>query len=195
MCGKADSQAEFLGELCVSCAESRMPDFPAVKVMFCPKCHSLLDRGRKKKDATLSEEVVRLLKLKGKNAVLDEAKGEIEYDAGHGRIKRKVLLLIDKAQCTDCDKAGSQYFEAIIQLRGDGKKVGKMADSLVRKLEKRTFVPKIEELHEGLDIYCGSRNEAISSLNAFSLPYVRTEKLAGQRDGKRLYRTTLLVRL
>jgi NMD protein affecting ribosome stability and mRNA decay len=195
LCGKPDSQMEFHGELCVPCAESRMKDLPNVKVMFCPKCHSLIDKGRKKKDATLSEEVIRLLRLKGKNALFDEEKGEIEYDTEHGRIRRKVLLLIDKNQCADCDRSGSQYFEAIIQLRGDGKKVEKMAGSLVRKLEQRTFVPKIEELHEGLDIYCGSRNEAIAALNAFSLPYVRTEKLAGQRDGKRLYRTTLLVRL
>lgn len=195
ICSKSDEQAPFHGELCSSCAKSRMKALPSVNVMFCPKCHSLLDRGRKKKDATLSEEVIRLLKLKKSNASFDAEKSEIEYDTEYGRMKRAVLILTDKTQCVDCDRSGSQYFEAIVQLRGDGKKVAKLAGLLVHRIEQRSFVPKIEELKEGLDIYCGSRKEAIASLNAFALSFVRTEKLAGQRDGRRLYRTTLLVRL
>lgn len=195
ICSKSDQEAPFHGELCSSCAKSRMPQLPSAHVMFCPKCHSLLDRGRKKRDATLSEEVIRLLKLKRSNAAFDEKTGEIEYDTEHGRMKQAVLLHTQKTQCADCDRSGSQYFEAIVQLRGDGKKVEKMAGQLVRKLQQRTFVPKIAELHEGIDIYCGSRKEAIASLNSFALGFVRTEKLAGQRDGRRLYRTTLLVRL
>jgi NMD protein affecting ribosome stability and mRNA decay len=64
-----------------------------------------------------------------------------------------------------------------------------------KKLQERTFIPKMEELKEGVDIYCGSRNEAIATLNVFKLGFLRTEKLAGEKNGKRLYRTTLLVRL
>lgn len=195
ICGKNDQVVPFHGELCVSCAKSRAPPLPSVHVMFCPKCHSLLDKGRNKKDATLSEEVIRLLKLKKSNAAFDGQKNEIEYDTEQGRMRQAVTLLTDKTQCVDCDRSGSQYFEAIVQLRGDGRKVGKMTGLIVRRIEQQSFVPKIEELKEGLDIYCGSRKVAIASLNSFALSFVRTEKLAGQRDGRRLYRTTLLVRL
>ena len=195
ICGKEEGGAKFIGELCTNCAKGRVKALPNAKVVFCPKCHSLLDKGRKKKDATLSEEVIRLLKLKGKDAAFDEKTGEIEYDTGQGRIKQKIVLLIGKTQCVDCDRSGSQYFEAIIQLRGEEKKVRRTADRLLLLLQKRTFVPKIEELKEGLDIYCGSRNEAIAALNAYEMGFLRTEKLAGERNGKRLYRTTLLVRL
>ncbi len=195
ICGKSDQHSPFHGELCVNCAKDRIKALPSVKVMFCPKCHSLLDKGRNKKDATLSEEVIRLLKLKRSNALFDEKTGEIEYDTEQGRIKQTIVLLTDKNQCVDCDRSGSQYFEAIVQLRGDERKVEKMTGLIVNKIEQKSFVPKIEELKEGIDIYCGSRNEAIATINSFALGFLRTEKLAGQRDGKRLYRTTLLVRL
>ena len=110
-------------------------------------------------------------------------------------MSQPLTLLFEKRICTECSRSSSQYFEAIIQLRGDPIKVGRMAGMMTNKLEERTFIPKIEELKEGLDIYCGSRNEAIAALNVFKLGFLRTEKLAGEKNGKRLYRTTLLVRL
>jgi nonsense-mediated mRNA decay protein 3 len=195
VCGKSDSQATFHGELCVDCAKGRLGPLPPVKITLCQKCGSLIDRARKKKDASFGEEVVRLLHLKGKNGQFDAKKSEVEYDAGYGRVSQSVLVLEEKSICTECGRAGTQYFEAIIQLRGEGKKVSRMADMVMEKLEEKTFIPKIVELKEGLDVYVGSRNESIAALNAFGLPYVRTEKLAGQKEGRRLYRTTLLVRL
>lgn len=195
ICGKSDQHVPFHGEFCMDCAKERVRELPSAKVFFCPKCHSLLDRGRKKKGTTLSEEVIRLLKLKRSNAEFDEKTNDIEYDTPQGRIKQKITLLTDKNQCVDCDRSGSQYFEAIVQLRGDERKIEKMTGMIVNKIEQKSFVPKIEELKEGIDIYCGSRNEAIATLNSFALGFLRTEKLAGQREGKRLYRTTLLVRL
>ena len=195
LCGKSDSQAEFFGELCLACAKGRLPEFAPVRVAVCGKCGSLIDRGRKRKAASLEEEVIRLLKLKGKDAVFHADTSEMEYQSDYGRVKQNVLVLTGKSMCTDCSRAGSQYFEAIIQLRGNPGKISKMADLLLRRIEEKSFVPKIEELKEGLDIYCGGRNEAIAALNTYELGFLRTEKLAGEKDGKRLYRTTLLVRL
>ena len=195
MCGKSDLQVPFYGEMCTQCARSRIEPLPPVRITVCSKCGSLIDKARKKKEASVEEEVARILKLKQKNPSFDPAKSEISYDTPTGRMTQGVLLLTDKSICADCGRAGSQYFEAIIQLRGSPERVGRMADRLSSKLEQTTFIPKIEELKEGLDIYCGSRNEAIAALNAFGLGFLRTEKLAGEKNGKRLYRTTLLVRL
>ena len=195
MCGKPDSEVEFFGELCFSCAKSRLPPLPNVRVTVCQKCAAVIGKSRERKDTTFDEEVARLLKLKGKNAVLDLPKGEIEYDTPYGRTRQEVLVLADKGICTVCGRAGTQYFEAIIQLRGRESQVAKMTHILVHNIEVNSFVPKIEELKEGNDIYCGSRNESIAALNTHRLGFLRTEKLAGERNGKRLYRTTLLVRL
>jgi len=195
ICGKADSDAKFYGELCMECARSKVQPLLPVRITVCQKCNSIIDKGRKKKDATLGQEVARLLKLKGCDALFDEKTGTIEYDTPLGRMKQPVEVLIGKSVCTVCGRAGSQYFEAIIQLRGEVDKIVRTGERLVKRIESRSFIPKIDELKEGIDIYCGSRNEAIAALNANQLGFVRTEKLAGEKNGKRLYRTTLLVRL
>jgi len=195
LCGKSDSHAPFSGELCIACARSRLPPLPTVKVSTCQKCKAIVDKGRKRKEATLCEEVVRLLKLRGKEAKFDEKSGMVEYESAAGRVSGKVEVLYTGTMCTECGRAGTQYFEAIIQLRGDSLKVERTAPKVIDAVEEKSFVPKVEEKKEGVDIYCGSRSEAISTLNAFGFGFTRTEKLAGERDGKRLYRTTLLVRL
>ncbi|MCX6772791.1 MAG: NMD3-related protein [Candidatus Micrarchaeota archaeon] len=195
VCGKEDSKIAFLGELCENCAKTKVGDFPTVRISVCTKCGALLDKARKDKKVKVEDEIIRILKLKQTDATYDPIASAITYDSSFGRITQPVLVLTEKMMCMDCGRAGTQYFEAIVQLRGPEKRVMMMADWVIKRIESRSFVPKVLELKEGIDIYCGSRNEAIAALNQFDLSYVRTEKLAGERNGKRLYRTTLLVRL
>jgi nonsense-mediated mRNA decay protein 3 len=195
-CGKPDTDVAFHGELCMECTKTGIGELPNVHVSVCAKCGAVLDRGRKNKETTVQAEATRLLKLKGTTPVYSQDMASVEYDTPSGRIKRDLLVLVRKEQCVACARSNSQYFEAIIQIRADDRlKVERMADILARRVESRSFIPKIEELKEGIDIYCGSRNEAIAALNAQKLGFQRTEKLAGEKNGKRLYRTTLLVRL
>ena len=195
-CGKSDIDAPFHGEMCMECAKISIGELDNVHVTICAKCGSVVDRGRKKKEVTVQDEATRQLKLKGTNPAYSEDMASVEYDTPSGRIKRDLLVLIRKEQCVVCARSNSQYFEAIIQVRGEDRlKVERMVEILITRVESRSFIPKIDELKEGIDIYCGSRNEAIAALNAQKLGFVRTEKLAGEKNGKRLYRTTLLVRL
>jgi len=194
-CGKSDEKAAFHGEMCMECAKTRVAPLPVARITVCAKCGEVMDKGRKKKNMTVQEEATRLLKLKECSPVYSEGDTKVEYDTPVGRLKQDVSILITKAQCADCSRSHSQYFEAIIQLRGNEKKVERMAGVLGSRIESRSFIPRIDELKEGIDIYCGSRNEAIAALNAQKLGFLRTEKLAGEKNGKRLYRTTLLVRL
>ena len=195
ICGKSDQKVPFHGELCMECAKVRVSPLPTVRVRICPKCNEVIDKGRKKKELTFDQEASRLLKIKQNNPKYSEDYKTVEYDTPAGRITQDIVLLTEKEMCADCARKGSQYFEAIVQLRGDELKVERMAHILIKRITSRSFVPKIDELKEGLDIYCGSRNEAIAALNSQQLGYLRTEKLAGEKNGKRLYRTTLLVRL
>ena len=195
-CGKSDADVSFHGELCMECAKANIGDLPNVRVTICTNCGSVLDKGRKKKETTVQAEATRLLKLKDLSPVYSEDMASVEYDTPSGRIKRDLLVLIRKEQCVVCASENSQYFEAIIQVRGgDRLKVERMVEILMKRVVLRSFIPKIDELKEGIDIYCGSRSEAIAAINSQKLGYTRTEKLAGEKDGRRLYRTTLLVRL
>lgn len=195
ICGKSDQKVAFHGELCMECAKERISPLPTVRVRVCPKCNEVIDKARKKKGMTFEAEASRMLKIKQQNPKYSADYKTVEYDTPAGRISQDIVVLTEKEMCAECARKGSQYFEAIIQLRGDEKRMDIMAERLLKRISSRSFIPKIEELKEGLDIYCGSRNEAISALNSQQLGFLRTEKLAGEKDGKRLYRTTLLVRL
>jgi len=195
MCEKSDENAVFHGEMCLDCARDRIRQFDPVKVTICQKCGEVIDKGRKKKEMTIQEEAARLMKIKDAKPFFNSDLTSVEYNTEYGRISQSATVLVVKSICTVCSRSGTQYFEAIVQLRGDRKKVEKMLNLLARRIQSRSFIPKIEELKEGIDIYCGSRNEAIAALNSYQLGFLRTEKLAGERNGKRLYRTTLLVRL
>ena len=194
-CGKPDTENEFSGEMCMDCLLGRLGPLPVIRVAICQKCKAVIDKGNKRKELDIAGEATRLLKLKSADPEYSESFNSVEYDTRYGRVSRPLTLLLEKRLCADCSRSNSQYFEAIIQLRGGDGKIERMANILLNRLHEKSFVPKIEELKEGLDIYCGSRNEAIAALNSQKLGFLRTEKLAGEKNGKRLYRTTLLVRL
>src|SRR3989344_6018526 len=109
MCGKPETQVQFIGEFCHSCARTRVQELPAVQITICSKCGSLIDKARKKKDAKLADEVIRLLKLKQKDAEFDEKSSQVTYDSALGRITQPVIVLTEKSQCVVCGRAGTQY--------------------------------------------------------------------------------------
>ncbi len=127
-------------------------------------------------------------------------KAEEEHDT-RIRIKRVV--------CDECSKQHGGYWEAKVQLRGskrglsevDLEKALEMVDQIVvsrEKKEKSAFVTKVEEIHNGLDFYLGSKNlgKAISKglANEFGGEVKESHKLIGKKDGKDVYRTTYSVR-
>ena len=195
MCGKSDATAQFHGEMCIECAKTKIGEFSTVRVRVCQKCGEVINKGRGVKGIKFEDEVSRQLRIKSSHPKYNEDYTSVEYDTFYGRFTQGIVVLTEKFQCLMCARAGSQYFEAIVQLRGDPRRIESMGRRLIARIESRSFIPKIEELKEGIDIYCGSRNEAISALNSQELGFLRTEKLAGEKNGKRLYRTTLLVRL
>jgi nonsense-mediated mRNA decay protein 3 len=160
-----------------------------------------IEKGWKHEGAVDLEGMVqKLCKGEIRNASFDPQSGElsliVEQAGAFVEVKRKVAVNYAKTICIDCSRTASGYFEAIIQVRGKKReRVEKKAGEIANAVLKKSFIPKIEELKEGIDIYCGSRNEAIGALNALRLGFLRTEKLAGERDGKRLYRTTLAIRV
>ncbi len=127
-------------------------------------------------------------------------KAEEEHDT-RIRIKRVV--------CDECSKQHGGYWEAKVQLRGskrglsevDLEKALEMVDQIVvsrERKEKSAFVTKVEEIHNGLDFYLGSKNlgKVISKglANEFGGEVKESHKLIGKKDGKDVYRTTYSVR-
>ena len=80
-------------------------------------------------------------------------------------------------------------------MRGDPKKIEKYAHIFLESLSKKTFIAKTDEKEEGLDIYLGSSKAVVGVIVGLGLKTQITKKLVGRSEGKRLYRTTFLLRL
>ncbi len=115
-------------------------------------------------------------------------------------------------QCQRCSRFYGGYYEAILQIRNDEKKIeleranelleiiDDLSDKLISK-DRMAFIARVEELKEGIDIYMGSlsaaRKIANELIKRFSGSTGESHKLMGldKDTGKRIYRTTLSVRL
>ena len=119
-----------------------------------------------------------------------------------------IRLRIKPSLCETCQKQRSRYYEAILQVRGDGRELTPaelravrtfVAARIDRDDTPKTFVSRIEEVHGGLDFYL-STNALGKTLSqelaaSFGGTVSASPKLFGQREGKEIYRVTSLVRL
>jgi nonsense-mediated mRNA decay protein 3 len=117
---------------------------------------------------------------------------------------------IHKESCDICSRIAGGYYEAIIQIRAQGRlpskkelnRALKIADDVLAKAEKAgdrlAFVSDVMELPEGTDIYVGStasgRQIARAIADDTGGTIIESPKLVGAKDGKGLYRVTFAVR-
>lgn len=113
--------------------------------------------------------------------------------------------------CDRCSRRAGRYFESTIQIRASSREpteremeVSKkmaleMAEAGYKHGDQLSFVQDIKETQGGLDIVLGSTQlgRQISKVisERFGGRITETSKLVGQRDGRDLCRSTLLVRL
>ena len=104
--------------------------------------------------------------------------------------------LIEKTQCPDCCLESGGYHEAIIQIRGPIDKAKALAKKAVTKISEKTSITQVDESKHGVDVLVLRKRPAIEFVQSTNKDYVQTRKLVTQtRDGKRVYRSTLCIRL
>lgn len=106
-------------------------------------------------------------------------------------------------QCPDCSRFQGGFYKAKIQLRGDN--VKKVSDDIVDKSAELTnqnrkdFLSNVESVENGLDFYLSTEkmNKKILSMlrEKYSPEIERSYELVGERDGQRVYRNVVSVRL
>ncbi|TET90641.1 MAG: hypothetical protein E3J35_06075 [Methanomassiliicoccales archaeon] len=118
----------------------------------------------------------------------------------------KSRVRLKPSQCLTCTRKKSMYYEAILQVRADGRDLSEEElDRITEVVHKRvdastdTFISKEERMHTGLDFYMGSNNLARNLSKELASMHSAQEqsspKLVGMKDGHDLYRVTYLVRL
>lgn len=203
-CGATSKSTQFAGSFCINHLPVKFNPPNKFGIVRCGVCGStkLLEWGEHTQEQ-IEQFICSKLKSASKcvSVNFDLASGSatffLDYNGSLLSFERKVEIGEFGTTCQTCSRKSGGYFQAIIQFRAPTKEKSlRFAKRVEAYLKKNSFVSKLEQLREGYDLYAGERQKAIESLNFFGLPYLRTEKLHGMsKEGKKVYRTTLLVRL
>ncbi len=212
-CGRRESgELAFARAFCIDCYSKRenLFEVPKAELKRCTRCGRSFVSG-KWKDFSDSEigkwaasKIKSRLPVSVKSVSLRSVKGgllvsaDIELDADGTAISKRagVPVSMPKVLCSDCHKKSGGYREAVIQLRGGTpERLRKMAEKLVGELEAGSYVSDYDEHKNGIDFSVGSRSLALRIVGRLGRHYTRSNTLIGQKEGTRIYRTTLCVRL
>lgn len=214
-CGRETE--ELVEGLCKECFAERkgwvrVPD--SIEIKVCGKC------GRKRLDKwteTSTEEAVSRA-LEDEINVDKDAEDldiEINYRNGEAEVKLKGEVKgieVEKADrvsvnprevlCGDCKKAGSGYYEAVVQVRSEDADMDEILDScadILEKDKKESEVVGFEKRKNGLDLRVRSSSAAKGLAKKLAEKYGAERKdsktLKGLDEGKKVYRSTYLVRI
>lgn len=204
-CGSLSSSKVFIGSFCIDCHPFEVK-LARCRLNECKKC-GRMQMGKvwyKKKKGILEEICAKNLSNKRFESIKvfpDFRNGMVKVQALY-RIEdsyvEKVLeapLEVSKIHCNECTLVSGGYHEAIIQLRGNQENINIKAEELRRIL--RHEIIRERYLKEGTDLcilYRRSAESALRSLGFFGKS-VKTGKLMGEKEGKRLYRISYCVRV
>ena len=214
-CGKTNEAEKFIGSFCQDCYLSRNSFFEIDREFQVKKCTSCerIWTGKWTNEDQLIDYIKG--KVKSKERVLSIKVGLHEIDtkkttanvcvtlktAGSNVEQcKETLIRINSMQCDECSRKTSGYFEAIIQVRCkigeevDHDKIMKKAEAIAKKILKEgAFIAKVEEQKEGIDLYVSNTRTAVSVVSGYG-KYTLATQLAGQKQGKQLYRTSICIR-
>lgn len=123
----------------------------------------------------------------------------------------QIPVRLQRQACERCSRIAGKYFEGIVQIRRSGDPPEKadldevaeiavsLAESGYRRGDPLSFIQEIKEVRGGIDIVVGStqlaRHIAKATVQRLGGGLKESAKIAGCRDGREIYRTTILVRL
>jgi len=200
-CGNTSDRIGFIEAFCVNCYPVSIKVPPKIVIERCKACDRMRLKGEwvRYSMKTVSDYVAGKCKGDFQHAEYDPDEGVMIFtlvrDGKELKVRRNIEVEMKVVMCKQCSRISGGYFQGLIQLRGDPKKVGKLAEKLLSRLQKRTFITKEEEKDGGLDLYVGSSKAVIELVAELKMKALITRKLVGVQQGKKLYRTTFLIRV
>ncbi len=196
ICGAKEGEKPFIGPFCVDCYEIKCKIPKKIEIVECVRCGRIRIRGEWKEANEEEIEEWVLAKCKGEDqpTALDIEKNELIFYIGGKEVRRGIKLTFSKTTCPTCSRISGGYYEAILQLRGNWKEIRIWIKRFKKALMKTTFISKEEELKEGINLYVGEGKKLLEVIKGFGLKWKTSRKLHGMKEGKRLYRTTYLIR-
>ena len=206
-CGASEKEKQFAGAFCIDCvAKKELFSLKPFIIQLCPNC----GRVRKQSDwieynnNVLSE----ILQAKIKSPFDFSLKANFSFEKkflvasaemvfivdGASIFQKKTLSIpLEKKLCEECGRISGQYHEAIIQLRGNRQQIERIAVRIERLLQNN--IVKAEEKKEGINFLVLSKRKAFEALSKLGVRYSLAHKLVGVKEGKRVFKTTILIRV
>ena len=213
-CGRKGETIEGLCEKCYSEEHPSLVSFKDVKISVCNNCRRYLSKNRWIGFSSLKDIIKKVVKenIKGnKKIIVNPVMKDEKSKKVIGEVKIKVIgeeeeyiipYEINYVTCPICSKKDSGYYEGILQLRDVNNVVVDYCLSDVKRYkEKGVFFTKVDEVKNGLDLYCSSKRYIISLGNKLKKKFkgeVKTSKSLFSRDRQRskdVYRINVLFRL
>jgi nonsense-mediated mRNA decay protein 3 len=148
---------------------------------------------------------VRILKTVEKcKTIVSDVEVELSKRIGaESHAQLQTSLVLKQTLCPVCSKRAGGYFEAIIQLRTDDiDKIFGEAFKVINRLyekDQMAFVVDETKVKGGVDLKIGSGKAARVVGTHFKTHYgaqiKESAKLSGKKDGKNVYRKTILIRV
>ena len=124
-------------------------------------------------------------------------------------VEKVVDVRVLSEVCWKCSREAGGYYEAIVQIRADNRKVSDEEIETVMEIierilnkereNKKAFVSKIVERKEGIDFYFGDRNigrkVSRTVIEELGGRIIESKKIHTRKDGRDVYRFTYAVRL
>ena len=196
-CGKKSEDIEFIDAFCINCYPVNITVPRKIGIEQCKRCGKIRLSGEWQNfsEKRISDYVISRCKGDFDSAEYLPDEGKVRFTIkGKKQVKRSIEIEFKQVICANCSRMSGGYFQGVIQLRGDPKKVEKYARIFNEKLGKRTFITKEEDKHGGVDIYVGNSKAVVELLTEMKIKSLMTRKLSGVEEGKRVYRVTFLLR-
>ncbi len=206
--------------LCGECAAERLrlAVLDTIEIVECSRCGSYRIGGRWRRVSfkeALEDAIFRNVRVAEGFRVRELKIGSSEVvflgSFGGHSVEYRVPLSyrVRRATCQKCSRQSGGYYEAIVQLRAEGRKLSEEEIATAKKViesileaeaeNEKAFLTKVQERREGIDFYLGSRDvgRKISYRISAELggKVVESKKLHTRIDGRDVYRFTYLVRL
>lgn len=210
-CGRKGETKEGLCDRCYSEEHPSLISFKDIKVSVCSNCGKGLFKNKWTKFGSVKDVVKKAVKerIKGDRKVViapmikkGERKGEVSIkvigmDEGY-----VIPCSVNYVVCPVCSREDSEYYEGILQLRDVSREVINYCMNDVKKqMEKGIFFTKIEELKNGVDLYCTSNNYIRSLANRLKKKFKGEVKISphlygrNRQKSKDVYRLNVLFRM
>lgn len=125
--------------------------------------------------------------------------------------ERTVKATALRSTCDRCSRMAGNYYEATVQVRGsagapgsaeleESRKIAEsVTDNCLERGDRLSFIQETKAVKGGVDLVVGSTQQGRAIARAirerFGGSIQESFKLAGTKDGKSVYRTSILVRL